>query len=98
MLLLSRQLRLEAYPLEPLALGETHLRDFLDLAIIKLAKKRLLNLVNVLDVHLFFRFLNVKQLQKRVGASSLPVLLHVSLQNLAQVLLAELIRVNLCGH
>ena len=59
MLLLSAQLGLEANPVKPSALRKAHLGDLLHLAVVKLPKQGLLDLVDVLDIHLLFCLLDI---------------------------------------
>ena len=62
LLLLLGKLRLEADVWQPVALCQTDLRNLFILSVIELTKQSFLNLVDILDIHVFLLFFDFNQL------------------------------------
>ena len=77
--LLLREIGLETDPVKPGSFGQTNLGNAFVLTIIELAKESLFNLIDILNVHFFFFFLDVNNLQQGVSTRRLAILFHIAL-------------------
>ena len=63
-----------------------------------MAEERALDLVDVLNLHVFLLLLDLDKLEESVRPRSPPILFHVALQHFLDIFLRELFRVDLCGN
>ena len=79
-------------------LSKANLRDTFRLTVIELTKQCFLDLIDILNVHIIFLFLDLNQLQKCISTSCLSILLHISLQYLLNILLTKLSWIDLAWY
>ena len=96
--MLLRKFRFETDVRQPMALSQSNLRNIILLTVVECTKKRFLDLIDVLDIHSLFFFLDVDEFKQRVGASSLAILLHVAFEYFLNILFRKLLWIDLGWH